>query len=192
MPYAERIDLRIDHHRNDGPFTTHEVVNPISAACGQIVHLILLEMGAQLDEPMAIRLFEAMAERKLPLLVHTGDTRYPYSEPERMARALDAVPELTAICAHLGGWSRWDKAWQLLAGRENVYVDCCSSLYALPPEEAAEVIYHYGADRVFFGTDYPMWTPKEEIARFMALPLTDAEREMILHENFERFIGERE
>jgi hypothetical protein len=30
------------------------------------------------------------------------------------------------------------------------------------------------------------------VARFMALPLTDAEREMILHENFERFIGERE
>ena len=142
-----------------------------------------------LDEPMAIRLFEAMAERNLPLLVHTGDTRYPYSEPERMARALDAVPGLTAICAHLGGWSRWDEAWKLLAGRENVYVDCCSSLYALPPEEAAAVIRHYGADRVFFGTDYPMWTPKEEIARFMALPLTDAEREMILHENFERFIG---
>lgn len=145
-----------------------------------------------LDEPQAICLFKAMAERKLPLLVHTGDTRYPYSEPERMARALDAVPNLTTICAHLGGWSRWDKAWQILAGRENVYVDCCSSLYALPPEEAAEVIHRYGADRVFFGTDYPMWTPREEVARFMALPLTDAEREMILHENFERFIGERE
>ena len=143
-----------------------------------------------LDEPMAIRLFEAMAERNLPLLVHTGDHRYPYSEPERMARALDAVPGLTTICAHLGGWSRWDEAWKLLAGRENVYVDCCSSLYALPPEEAAAIIRHYGADRVFFGTDYPMWTPKEEIARFMALPLTDAEREMILHGNFERFIGE--
>ena len=143
-----------------------------------------------LDEPQAIRLFKAMAERKLPLLVHTGDTRYPYSEPERMVRALDAVPDLTAICAHLGGWSGWDKAWQLLAGRKNVYVDCSSSLYALGIQEAADVIRHYGADRVFFGTDYPMWTPQEEIARLMALPLTDAERKMILHENFERFMGE--
>jgi len=143
-----------------------------------------------LDDPKAVRMFQAMAERKLPLLVHTGDTRYPYSEPERMARALDQVPGLTAICAHLGGWSRWDAAWKVLAGRENVYVDCCSSLYALGAEEAVEVIHHYGADRVFFGTDYPMWNPKEEVARFMALPLTDAEREMILHRNFERFIGE--
>lgn len=143
-----------------------------------------------LDDENAIRLFAAMAERDLPLLVHTGDTRYPYSEPARMARALDRVPGLTAICAHLGGWSVWNDAWRLLAGRENVYVDCCSSLYAMKPEDAADVIHRYGADRVFFGTDYPMWSPKEEVARFMALPLTDEEREMILHRNFERFMGE--
>ena len=143
-----------------------------------------------LDDPNAIRLFEAMAERGLPLLVHTGDKRYPYSEPQRMARALDRVPELTAICAHLGGWSVWTDAWHELAGRENVYVDCSSSLYAMQPDDAALVIRKYGADRVFFGTDYPMWTAREELDRFMALPLTDEEREMILHLNFERFIGE--
>ena len=143
-----------------------------------------------LDDPQAIRLFRAMAERRLPLLVHTGDIRHPYSEPERMARALDQVPELKAICAHLGGWSRWGTAWQVLAGRENVYVDCCSSLYALTPEEATEVVRHYGADRVFFGTDYPMWTPQEEIARLKALSLTEDELEMIFHRNFERFLAE--
>lgn len=143
-----------------------------------------------LDDPQAIRMFEMMAERDLPLLVHTGDYRYPYSDPERMARALDKVPSLRAICAHFGGWSQWGQAWKLLAGRNNVYVDCCSSLYALAPEEAVKVIHRYGADKVFFGTDYPMWNPKEEVARFMALPLTEEEREQILHLNFERFIGE--
>jgi predicted TIM-barrel fold metal-dependent hydrolase len=71
-----------------------------------------------------------------------------------------------------------------------VYVDCSSSLYALSPAEAVKVIHRYGADRVFFGTDYPMWTPKEEVARFMALPLDERERELILHRNFERFMGE--
>ena len=145
-----------------------------------------------LDDPAAIRLFEAMAERGLPLLAHTGDSRYPFSEPERMARALDHVPSLRAICAHLGGWSVWSDAWKLLAGRGNVYVDCSSSLYALEPEEAVKIIHRYGAGHVFFGTDYPMWQPKEEVARFMALPLTEEEREDILHRSFERFIGEAE
>ena len=146
----------------------------------------------RLDDPAAIRLFEAMAERNLPLLVHTGDYRYDYSNPERMARALDRVPRLTAICAHLGGWSVWNDAWKLLAGRGNVYVDTCSSLYAVEPEEAVKIIHRYGVEKVFFGTDYPMWNPKEELQRFMALPLTEEEREMILHRNFERFIGEGE
>lgn len=146
----------------------------------------------RLDDSSALRLFAAMAERKLSLLVHTGDKRYDFSNPERMARALDKVPQLTAICAHLGGWSVWSDAWKLLAGRGNVYVDCSSSLYALEPDEAVKIIHRYGADHVFFGTDYPMWTPKEEVARVMALPLTEREREMIFHENFEKFLGERE
>lgn len=144
----------------------------------------------RLDDPSALHLFRAMAERKLPLLVHTGDKRYDYSNPERMARALDSVPQLQAICAHLGGWSVWSSGWKLLSGRENVYVDCSSSLYALEKEEAVEIIRHYGADKVFFGTDYPMWKPSEEVTRFLALPLTETEQEMILHGNFERFMGE--
>ena len=142
-----------------------------------------------LDDESAVTMFRHMAERGLPALVHTGDFRYPYSQPERMARVLDRVPNLQVICAHLGGWSVWSEAWKVLSGRPGVWVDTSSSLYAVAPEEAAGIIRHYGADRVFFGTDYPMWKPEEEIARFMALPLTDAERERILHLNFEAFLA---
>jgi predicted TIM-barrel fold metal-dependent hydrolase len=105
---------------------------------------------------------------------------------------LDQVPDLKMICAHLGGWSVWTEAWRILAGRPNVWVDSCSSLYALQPEAAADVIRHYGADRVFFGTDYPMWKPEQEVERFLNLPLTEREQEMIAHENFEKFLSELE
>lgn len=134
-------------------------------------------------------MFRAMADRGLPALVHTGDRRYAYSQPERMARVLDAVPHLKVICAHLGGWSIWSEAWRVLAGRENVWVDTSSSLYALEPEEAARIIRRYGADRVFFGTDYPMWRPEEEMERFLRLPLTGEEQERIFHLNFEAFLA---
>ncbi len=143
----------------------------------------------RLDDEKAIAMFQAMAELGLPALVHTGDSRYPYSEPRRMARVLDRAPGLKAICAHLGGWSVWEDAWRELAGRPNVWVDTSSSLYALEPAAAVEIIRHYGTERVFFGTDYPMWEPEEEVARFMALPLSEAERERILHLNFEDFLS---
>ena len=85
-----------------------------------------------LDDEKAIAMFEAMAARNLPALIHTGDSRYPYSEPARMARVLEKVPKLRVICAHLGGWSVWTDAWHTLAGREGVWVDTSSSLYASP------------------------------------------------------------
>ena len=141
------------------------------------------------DSDEAVRMFRILAEHGLPVLVHTGDMRYPYSQPERIARVLDQVPDLKIICAHLGGWSVWTEAWRVLAGRPNVWVDTCSSLYALEPDKAAEVIRHYGVDRVFFGTDYPMWKPEQEVERFLQLPLTEREQEMIAHENFENFLA---
>lgn len=143
-----------------------------------------------LDDPKAIEMFRCIADHGLPVIVHTGDHRHPYSQPERMARVLDAVPGLKAVCAHLGGWSVWKEAWQCLAGRDNVWIDTSSSLYALEPGEAVEIIRKYGAKQTFFGTDYPMWEPEEELNdRFMKLPLTEEERELILHKNAEEFFG---
>ena len=52
-----------------------------------------------LDDEKAIAMFQAMADRNLPALIHTGDQRYPYSEPRRMARVLDKVPHLKPIWA---------------------------------------------------------------------------------------------
>ncbi len=143
-----------------------------------------------LDSDASVRMFRAMARRGMPALVHTGDTRYPYSQPERMAKVLSQVDGLKVICAHLGGWSVWQEAWKTLAGLPGVWVDTSSSLYALAPEQAADVIRRYGTDRVFFGTDYPMWEPGEEVKRFLRLPLTEEEREDITHRNFERFLRE--
>ena len=41
---------------------------------------------------------------------------------------------------------------------------------------------------MLFGTDYPMWNPKEELERFMQMQLTDAEREDILWNNAQRIL----
>ena len=86
------------------------------------------------------------------------------------------------ICAHLGGWTVWEKAAHELPGAD-IYVDTSSALFALTPERAAEIIRAFGVDRALYGTDYPMWSPVSEMQRFNALPLTDEEREKILWTN---------
>lgn len=142
----------------------------------------------QLDEPRALRMFSMIADSGLPVLIHTGDYRYDYSNPNRMAHLLDEVPNLTAICAHLAGWSVYDEARRVLAGRR-IYVDTSSALYRLKPEHAVELIRAFGVKRVMFGTDYPMWTPSQEVERFEALPLTAAEKEQIYHGTAEELLG---
>ena len=140
-----------------------------------------------LDGPEAMDMFSQI-EGQMPIIIHTGDRRFAYSNPKRMKKVLDAFPHLICVCAHLGGWSEWEDAWKTLAAYENVYVDTSSSLYALTTEKGREMIRHYSRERVFFGTDYPMWTPMEELNRFRKLQLTEDEEERILYRNAAEFL----
>ena len=46
----------------------------------------------------------------------------------------------------------------------------------------------YGAERMAFGTDYPLWDPVVETKRFLELDLTDEQFEQIGHKTAERFL----
>lgn len=137
----------------------------------------------KIDDYRCLKIYELCEQNGMPILMHTGDYRYDFSNPNRLMPILDIYKNLTVIGAHLGGWSIWEQACENLAGRPNFYVDSSSSLYELPIEKATEIIRKYGCDRVLFGSDFPVFSPDIELKRFMALPLTDSERKMILSEN---------
>lgn len=139
-----------------------------------------------IDEEKALRIYRHI-EGKMPILVHTGDYRYEYSKPERMARVLDMFPNLDVIGAHFGGWSEWEAAATAYRGKK-IYVDTSSTMYALSPEKVRELIDIFGVDYVLFGTDYPMWSAEEELKMLSKVPLTEEEREKILHINAERLL----
>jgi predicted TIM-barrel fold metal-dependent hydrolase len=132
-------------------------------------------------------LFEII-EGRLPIQIHTGDYRYKWSNPEYVLKILDRFPKLDLIGAHFGGWSEWDKAAELLAGKR-MWVDCSSSFYSMSHEKAYNLIQAFGAEKVLFGSDYPMWSPKAELEFFNKLPLSESERELILHKNIENLLG---
>ena len=136
-----------------------------------------------LNEKKAFDLGEVIAAGDVPLLIQCGDFRYNYSNPEHLIPFLDNFPVLTVIGAHFAGWSMWEDATRQLSGRENLYVDLSSSLYALSAETANELIHAYGTDKVLWGTDYPMWDSVSEMEYFNRIDLTDEERSMILYEN---------
>lgn len=140
-----------------------------------------------IDDRSVYEIYEA-AENRIPVLIHTGDYRHSYSHPSRVPNVLKDFPGLRIICAHFGGWSKWNEAEQYLKD-ENIWVDTSSSFYALDNEEIERLISVYGEDRVLFGSDYPMWDPGSELKRFGGLNLTDGVREKILSRNFCDLIG---
>ena len=125
---------------------------------------------------------------KLPVLLHMGDKRYDFSSPERLRKMAEKYPEQTFIGAHFGGYSVWDKV-ECLKDLPNVYFDTSSSLWFLDKAKAADLIHRFGHERYFFGTDFPMWRHDEELRRFLALPLTEEEREDILFNNAAKLLG---
>ena len=75
MPLQDKLVLRIDHHRNDTPFTENELVDPKCAACGQLIWRVLAQMGAFLDKDIATALYTAIS-------TDTGCFRFANTQPE--------------------------------------------------------------------------------------------------------------
>lgn len=143
----------------------------------------------KVDNPKVIKIFEICNEKKLPVLVHTGDSRYDNSNPNRVKKILEMFPDLTVIGAHFGGWSLWDEAPRELSKYKNLYVDTCSSFYALSREKAREIIDLYGTDRVLFGTDFPLWKQEDELEFLFGLGLSEKELKDILHNNILKIVN---
>jgi len=140
-----------------------------------------------IDDERMIQIYDAL-EGKLPVIFHTGDYRYQFSHPARLARVLDAFPKLCAIATHFGGWSMFDIAYDCFHQRR-CYFDVSSSLPFIGLRRAAELIRLYGAERFLFGSDYPMWDPALCYEEFMKLDLADSEKEQILWENARALLG---
>lgn len=145
--------------------------------------------GYKSDDFRMLKIYELCERYSLPVLIHCGDSRYDNSNPNRIAPILDIYENLTVIGAHFGGYTVWEEAAEKLAKYKNFYVDTSSSLFALEKKDAERLIDVYGADRILFGTDYPMWNPEEELERFLALDLSEETKRKILWDNAARLLS---
>jgi predicted TIM-barrel fold metal-dependent hydrolase len=140
-----------------------------------------------LDGQNAARLFGCL-DGELPIMVHTGDPRYQFSNPNKMISVAKNFTHLRFVAAHFGGWSEWDETGGY-RGLKNVWFDTSSTLAFVPPQRAREMIESLGEDRFMFGSDYPMWNAPDELRRLAALELPEDVEEKILYGNAARFFN---
>ena len=128
-----------------------------------------------------------LIQEKLPLILHMGDQRYNYSHPVRLRKILGMFPRLEVIAAHFGGYSMYHTARELLWDTNCIF-DISSSMMFMESGVAEKYINSYGAERMAYGTDYPLWDPVKEVRRFQELKLSDRQFEQIAHKTAERIL----
>lgn len=143
----------------------------------------------KIDDYRCLKIYELCEQEGLPILMHTGDHRYDYSNPNRLLPVMEIYTGLTVVGAHLAGWSVWEEACQRLGALPNLYVDTCSCSAFMPCEKMAAIIRHYGPSRVMFGTDYPMWPAEPELATLLDMGFTEEEHRLMLADNARRIFG---
>ncbi|MDR2606272.1 MAG: amidohydrolase family protein [Oscillospiraceae bacterium] len=142
-----------------------------------------------IDDRSAYSIYDAAQELHLPILMHLGDETHDYSSPPRLLNILRDFPRIRIVAAHLGGYREWDAGLNL-AGSKNLWFDTSSSQSILPQERVRSQIRTFGAERCFFGTDFPLWKAEGELKAFLDVGLTHEENEKILAKNFKEFISE--
>ena len=135
-----------------------------------------------IDDTAALEIYKRV-EGKLFVLFHTGDDRYEYSRPIRLARVCDKFTDLKCIAAHFGGFKCWDEAYDVYDSK-NIFMDTSSSLFELSTDKALKMIDKFGISQFFFGTDFPMWSHEKELSRVKELGLNDADFKAVLYDNF--------
>lgn len=133
-----------------------------------------------LDDPRMFSIYARCQEAGLPVLLHTGDIRYDYSNPNRLEPVLKAFPALTVVGGHFAGRGVFREAADNLSRYPNLHADCSSSFNVMTTEEILYCIRAYGSKRLMFGTDYPVMRPNEDLDCLFRLSLPEQALEDIL------------
>lgn len=142
-----------------------------------------------LDDDRLFPMFEEMEKNDMFLIAHMGDPRVNVSGPRRMLPIARTFPRLRCIATHLGNWGDWDiEKIRPLTRLENVYADISSTFsYVKDKAPLYPILAEYDPTHVFFGSDYPIWSPRKELDKALALGLEEGFLEDVLFNNFAAF-----
>ena len=158
---------------------------------------------ASAESPVFDWLYDYAESEGLPVLFHTGDTAFSTgdlarSHPLTLDRLANKREELTMILCHFGNpW--FEDVAELIYKHPNVYADISglftggayAEKYAewLAKKISEAVYFAAGAEKIIFGTDYPITKHSETLALVKGLEVDEPDKEKILHLNAERVFG---
>jgi predicted TIM-barrel fold metal-dependent hydrolase len=94
-------------------------------------------------------------------------------------------PELVIVAGHIGyPWT--DEAIAVATKHENVYIDTSAYTVKRYPDPLVKYLRGHGAQKVLFGSNYPMIAPAHALAGLDSLALDESTKALFLGENATR------
>ncbi len=152
------------------------------------------------SDRLAYPLYEVIEASRLPVIFHTGHSgigaglrggggiRLKYGNPMDLDDVATDFPDLTIILAHPSfPWQ--DEALSVSLHKPNVYIDLSGWLPRHFPPQLVQYANTLLADKVMFGSDYPLLSPDRWLADFAELEVRDDVRPRILKGTAARLLG---
>jgi uncharacterized protein len=144
------------------------------------------------DDDRFYPLYEELSRLRLPVLFHCGKelsgTKLVRSSPDRIMRLKKDFPDLLIIAGHFGGFQLWEEVRKHILGKD-IYLDTAFFFGHLPDKEAREMILSHPAERILFGTDFPLVDQTRDIQALQQMELPRELKERIFYRNACRLLN---
>lgn len=153
--------------------------------------------GFELAQETVMRpVAEALLRHRMMLLTHTSEPvghSYPGKgsvTPDKVYPFLMNFPELTTVCAHWGGGLPFYALMpEVKRAMKNVYFDTAASPFLYSSRIYSQAVQLVGADKILFGSDWPLLTQNRLIQEINSAELPQEARELILQGNARRLLA---
>ena len=139
---------------------------------------------------------DLLRKHKLIVLTHSSEpVGHLYAgkgaaTPGLLYSFIASFPDVPVVCAHWGGGLPFYTLMpEVRAALENVYYDTAISPFLYRPEIYHQVSQLVGADRILFGSDYPVIAQSRLLKEINAAGLPEEDKNMILSGNARRLLG---
>ncbi len=148
------------------------------------------------DEEVMEPLIKVIRKHKLILLTHASEPvghNYPGKgtiTPDMLYPFITSYPDLTIVCAHWGGGLPFYALMpEVKQAMHNVFFDTAASPFLYSPQIYNQVIQLVGAEKILFGSDYPLLAQSRLLEEIRSLDLPEETRNLILSGNAQRLLN---
>ena len=181
--------------KDDGE-TVKEIERCVRLGAKGIGEIVTEAHGVAIDDEKAIRpIMDTAKSLDIPVMVHSNETVGHYylgkakTELKQYYDFILSYPDMDIILAHWGGGLLFYELMPEVAkAADRVYYDTAASLYLYSSNVyhiAAQIV---GADKILFGTDYPLIDPRRYFKQIENSGLSRDDMDKLCGENAKRLL----